>query len=194
MKRSCDITLHLFNFRQLDTVCKSTFKLRFVITSEIKDIKLFGKPYILPIGSKSSTSEYTFTTPPFSPEVLVNLPLNEMCTFRVDIPYLEDYLSKKKNFENEKSEIKIKVELLIYGLERTNFGKKYPAGKDGFSSVEENILKIEKPWNSVHEYTEINFHEVLFCTASLAIHSTLINYEFDNNYLNNTLKSNLFLI
>ena len=187
MKRACDVTLHLFNFKQLDTFCEGSYKLRFSITSKTDEVHLDGSPYLLPVNSKSSLKGKFFCTRDFTPESLHSHSLNEMCTFRVEVPYIEDMVSLNQPI-NIKSEVNVKVELLMYGLEGTSFIKKYPANSEGFSIIGVNDLKLRKIWKGIHEYTEVNFHEVIFCTASLAVHSNLVNYGFDVKYLRPSLR------
>ena len=123
----------------------------------------------------------------FTPESLHSHPLNEMCTFRVEVPYLEDMVGPEQPVPS-KSEVTAKVELLMFGLSETSLGKKYPPDAEGFSLVGENELRLRKIWKGVHEYTEVNFHDVMFCTASLAVHSNLVNYKLDVQYLRPSLK------
>lgn len=188
MKRACDVTLHLFNFKQLDTFCESTFKLRFSISSSVNGLELQGEPYLLPVGSESILKNKYFITKAFNPQALQNLSLNEMCTFRVEIPYTDDMNADNQQLKKVKSQLIVKVDLLIYGLGNTIFGKRHPPDSEGFSYVGFNDLEISKVWNGVHEYTEVNFHEVIFSTASLAIHSDLVDYGFDVRYLHADLK------
>jgi hypothetical protein len=187
MKRACDVTLHLFHFKQLDTFCEGTYQLRFSITSKTGNINLDGSPYLLPVNSKSTLKNQFFITRDFTPASLHHLSLNEMCTFRVEVPFTEDFLSSEKT---PKSEVTVRVELLMYGLEGTSFGKKYPHNAQGFSVIGVNELKLRKIWRGVHEYTEVNFHDVIFCTASLAVHSDLVDFGFDVKYLRPSLKGN----
>ena len=190
MKRACDVTLHLFNFKQLDTFCEGSYKLRFSITSQTDEVRLDGSPYLLPVNSKSTLKGKFFCTRDFTPESLHSHSLNEMCTFRVEVPYIEDMVSSGESF-NVKSEVKVKVELLMFGLAGTSFIEKYPENSEGFSTIGINELKLRKIWKGVHEYTEVNFHEVIFCTASLAVHSNLVNYGFDVKYLRPSLKGTI---
>jgi hypothetical protein len=187
MKRACDVTIHLFNFKQLDTFCEGSYKLRFSILSKTHEIEIEGSPYLLPVNSESALKGKFFITKVFTPESLHSHPLNEMCTFRVEVPYLEDILPSHQP-STSKSEVTVKVELLMYGLGDTTLGKKYPANSEGFSLVGTNVLYLRKIWKGVHEYTEVNFHDVMFCTASLAIHSNLVNYKLDVQYLRPSLK------
>lgn len=191
MKRACDVTLHLFNFKQLDTFCEATFKLRFSILSKINELQLEGSPYLLPVKSKSTLRGKYFITKEFTPASLHSHSLNEMCTFRVEVPYLEDLIPSDQP-PTTKSEVSVKVELMMYGLAGTSFAKKYPQDSQGFSIVGTNELRLRKIWRGVHEYTEANFHTIIFSTASLAIHSDLVDYGFDVKYLRPSLRGEIY--
>ena len=188
MKRSCDLTVHLFNFKQLDTYFKGSFKLRFSIDGKVNSVPIHGEPYLLPKNSTSSLKAKYFITDVFTPGINVNKLLNDMCTFRVEVPFIEDLIADEDENLKLKPEIIIKVDLMLFGLKGTKFGETYPPDKDGFSIVSTNLLKLRKIWKGIHEYTEVNFHDVVFCTASLAIHSNLVDYAFDVRYLHEKLK------
>ena len=186
MKRVCDLTVHLFNFKQLDILFEGSYKLRFSIEANVDDIQVTGEPYLLPKESRSELLGKYFITEGFTPGKNTNKLLNDMCTFRVEVPYLEDL---RANSEKVASKVRIKVDLMMFGLKGTALGKKYPPNKNGFSILESNILDVRKIWKGVHEYSEVNFSEVVFCTGSLAIHSDLVDFDFDTKFLNPGLKS-----
>jgi hypothetical protein len=194
MKRSCDVTVHLFNFKQLDVFFKATFKLRFSIEGSMNSVPILGEPYLLPKKSKSILKAKYFITEPFTPGIHVNKLLNDMCTFRVEVPFIEDLIADEEEDLEMKPQISIKVDLMMYGLQNTQFGKTYPPDKEGFSIVSTNMLKLRKIWNGIHEYTEVNFHEVIFCTASLAIHAELVDFAFDVRFLHSKLKRKYIFI
>lgn len=186
MKRSCDITVHLFSFKQLDNYFDATFKLRFSIEGTYEDLPINGEPYLLPKDSKSSLKTKYFITEAFTPGKLVSKDLNDMCTFRVEIPckyFMEDKFK-------EKYEIMIKCELFMYGLQGMKAGKEFPPNSEGFSNIAFNELKVSKVWNGVHEYTELVFSKIVNCTASLAIHGNFLDYSFDHRLLQNEEKGN----
>ena len=192
MKRSCDVTVHLFNFKQLDTYFQGTFKLRFSVEGSINKVPIHGEPYLLPKNSKSTLKAKYFITESFTPGIHSNKLLNDMCTFRVEIPFIEDLIADEDEDLKERSEVLIKVDLLMYGLSTTKFGQMYPPDKEGFSNVSKNMLRLSKIWRGIHEYTEVNFHDVVFCTASLAIHADLVDFAFDVRYLHDKLKRKFF--
>jgi hypothetical protein len=194
MKRSCDVTVHLFNFKQLDTYFEATFKLRFSIEGTVNKVPISGEPYLLPKNSKSTLKTKYFITEPFTPGIQKNKLLNDMCTFRVEIPFIEDLIADEEEDLKMHTEVLIKVDLLMYGLANTKFGANFPPDKDGFSNVSQNYLKLSRIWNGIHEYTEVNFHEVVFCTASLAIHADLVDFAFDIRYLHEKLKRNFYFV
>lgn len=189
MKRTCDVIVHLFNFKQLDVFFEGTFKMRFSVEGKINELPLIAGPYLLPKNSKSTLKAKYFITRPFTPGIHNNKLLNDMCTFRVEIPYIEDLIADEEENLEMRPEVFIKVDLMMYGLESTKFAETYPPDKDGFSVVSTNMLKLRKIWNGIHEYTEVNFHEVIFCTASLAIHAELSDFVFDIRFLHSKLKS-----
>jgi hypothetical protein len=179
MKRSCDITVHLFSFKQLDNYFDATFKLRFSIDGRYEDFPITGEPYLLPKDSKSSLKTKYFITEAFTPGKLVNQDLNDMCTFRVEIPckyFMEDTF--KENYE-----VVIKCELFMYGLKGMKVANEFPPNSEGFSNIACNELKVSKAWNGVHEYTELVFSNIINCTASLAIHGNFLDYSFDYRLL-----------
>lgn len=223
MKRACDVTVHIFHFKQLDTFCEASFKLRVSTVTGLVNEGSTGEPYLLPNNSQSTLENQFFVTPVFSPEALTSFDLNEMCTFRVEIPAdlypdpqrpnkVQTKMSNKtkkarQTVERRKSytdfesrdldgteiqtEVRIIVDLLMFGLQDTSFGKTYPPDKEGYSHVGRNVLKVTNAWKGVHEFTETNFHDVLFCSASLAVHTSLINLAFDIRLLPRSLQSKI---
>jgi hypothetical protein len=136
-------------------------------------------PFLLPGDSESVLGSTHFTTAPFLPVIQANHSLNEMCSFRIEIPV--DPIENSMFFfkSKERNIVSVEVELLMYGLSSPEMKKKFPADAEGFSKICSTSLYLDKIWNGIHEYTEVNFHNLVFCSASLIIHADLFNFEID---------------